>query len=87
MTVGYSRTYTATYTDADGNDVSSNYTCVWTFSNLTFDESKIETYETDNKIKLKITDDYLIEKTFTLNVVDSGNTFTPASYDIVIRDA
>lgn len=84
LTVGYNRTYTATYTDADGNDVSSNYTCVWTFSNLTFDESKIETYETDNKIKLKITDDYLVGKTFTLNVVDSGNTFTPASYDITI---
>ena len=67
--------------------MSSNYTCVWTFSNLTFDESKIETYKTKNKIRILVGNDALIGKTFTLNVVDSGNTFTPASYNIVLHDA
>ena len=83
---GYNRKYTATYTDANGNDVSSNYTCVWSFSNLTFDESKIQSYETGNKIRIMVDEDALIGKTFTLNVVDSGHTFTPASYDIVVYD-
>ena len=84
LIVGFNRVYIANFKDADGNDVSSNYTCVWTFSNLTFDESKIETYETDHRIRIKVDEDALIGKTFTLNVVDSGNTFTPASYDIVV---
>ena len=86
LIVGFNRVYTANFKDADGNDVSSNYTCVWSFSNLTFDESKIETYKTKNKIRILVGDDALIGKTFTLNVVDSGNTFTPASYDIVVCD-
>ena len=86
LIVGFNRTYTANFKDANGNDVSSNYTCVWSFSNLTFDESKIETYKTKNKIRIMVDDETLIGKTFTLNVVDSGNTFTPASYDIVIHD-
>ena len=84
LIVGFNRVYTANFKDANGNDVSSNYTCVWSFSNLTFDESKIETYKTKNKIRIKVDEDALIGKTFTLNVVDSGNTFTPASYDIVV---
>lgn len=84
LTVGFNRVYTANFKDTDGNDVSSNYTCVWSFSNLTFDESKINTYETKNKIRLRVDDDTLVGKSFTLNVVDSGNTFTPASYDIVV---
>lgn len=87
LIVGFNSVYTANFKDADGNDVSSNYTCVWSFSNLTFDESNIETYETKNKIRILVDNNALIGKTFTLNVVDSGNTFTPASYDIVIRDA
>ena len=84
LIVGFNRTYTANFTDANGNDVSSNYTCVWSFSNLTFDESKIETYEIDNRIRIRVDDEALVGKTFTLNVVDSGNTFTPASYDIMV---
>ena len=84
LIVGFNRTYTANFTDANGNDVSSNYTCVWSFSNLTFDESNIETYKTKNKIRILVDNDALIGKTFTLNVVDSGNTFTPASYDIMV---
>ena len=86
LIIGFSRTYTANFKDANGNDVSSNYTCVWSFSNLTFDESKIETYETENRIRILVDDEALLGKTFTLNVVDSGNTFTPASYDIVVCD-
>ena len=86
LIVGFNRTYTANFKDANGNDVSSNYTCVWSFSNLTFDESNIETYKTKNKIRILVDNEALIGKTFTLNVVDSGNTFTPASYDIVVCD-
>ena len=81
------RTYTATYTDANGNDVSSNYTSVWTITNATFDTSKItQTIVSDNQIKLYFEDENIIGKTFTLNVVDSNGLYTPATKDIELID-
>ena len=79
---GVSRKYTATYTDANGNDVSSNYTSVWTITDATFDTSKLTQTVNGNQITLLYEDDTLIGETFTLNVVDSGGIFTPATMSI-----
>ena len=81
-----SRTYTAKYTDANGNDVSSNYTSVWTITNATFDTSKLNQTVNGNQITLHYDDENLIEETFTLNVVDSDGTYIPATKDITLID-
>ena len=79
---GATRTYKAKYTDANGNDVSSNYTSVWTITNATFDTSKITQTVNGNQITLYYSDENIVGETFTLNVVDSDGTFTPATKDI-----
>ena len=79
---GITRTYTAKYTDANGNDISSNYTSVWTITNATFDTSKLEQTVNGNKISLSFDDENIIDETFTLNVVDTDGTFTPATMSI-----
>lgn len=84
--LGYNRTYKAIYTDANGNDVSSNYTSVWTITNATFDTSKLTQTVNGNQIRLSYEDETLIGKTFTLNVVDTNGTFTPATMDITLID-
>ena len=76
------RKYTAKYTDANGNDVSSNYTSVWTITNATFDTSKLTQTVNGNQITLYYSDDNLVGEAFTLNVVDSDGKVTPASMDI-----
>ena len=83
---GTSRTYTAIYTDANGNDVSSNYTSVWTITNATFDTSKLTQTVNGNQITLSFDDENIIDGTFTLNVVDTDGTFTPATMDITLID-
>ena len=84
---GTPRTYKAKYTDADGNDISSNYTSVWTITNATFNTSKLTQTVNGNQITLLYEDDTLIDETFTLNVVDSDRTFTPATMDITLIDS
>ena len=80
----YSRTYTATYTDVDGNDVSSNYNSVWSVeadfdtSNLVLDTS------TQNKVKISVDNENLVNSSFTLKVVDSEGLYTPAVWVITI---
>ena len=83
---GTSRTYKAIYTDANGNDISSNYTSVWTITNATFNTSKLTQTVNGNQITLSFDDENLIGGTFTLNVVDSDGTFTPATKDIELVD-
>lgn len=83
---GTSRKYTAIYTDANGNDVSSNYTSVWTITNATFDTSKLTQTVNGNQITLYYEDDTLLGETFTLNVVDTDRTFTPATMNITLID-
>lgn len=83
---GTSRKYTAKYTDANGNDVSSNYTSVWTITNATFDTSKLTQTVNGNQITLSFDDDTLLGETFTLNVVDTDGTFTPATMNITLID-
>lgn len=84
---GSPRKYKAIYTDANGNDISSNYTSLWTITNATFDTSKLTQTVNGNQITLSYDDENLIGKTFTLNVVDSNRTFTPATIDITLVDA
>lgn len=83
---GTSRTYKAIYTDADGNDVSSNYTSVWTITDATFDTSKLTQTVNGNQITLSFEDEDIIGKTFTLNVVDSSGLYTPATMSIELVD-
>lgn len=84
---GTSRKYKAIYTDANGNDVSSKYTSVWTITNATFDTSKLTQTVNGNQITLYYEDENIIGGTFTLNVVDSGGTVTPATMSIELIDA
>ena len=80
----YSRTYTATYTDVDGNDVSSNYNSVWSVqadfdtSNLVLDTS------TQNKVTISVDNEDLVNSSFTLKVVDREGLYTPAVLVITI---
>lgn len=83
---GTSRTYKAIYTDANGNDISSNYTSVWTITDATFDTSKLTQTVNGNQIKLSFDDENIIGGTFTLNVVDTDRTFTPATMNITLID-
>ena len=84
---GSPRKYKAIYTDANGNDVSSNYTSVWTITNATFDTSKLTQTVNGNQITLSFDDENIIDGTFTLNVVDTDGTFTPATMDITLIEA
>lgn len=84
LKLGFARKYTAIYTDGNGDDVSSNYTSVWTITNATFDTSKLTQTVNGNQITLYYDDDTIVGGTFTLNVVDSNGTFTPASMNITL---
>ena len=83
---GATRTYKAIYTDANGNDVSSKYTSIWTITNANFNTSLLTQTVNGNQITLHYDDDNLIGETFTLNVVDTDGTFTPATMDIELVD-
>lgn len=85
LTCGFSRKYTAIYTDANGDDVSSNYTSVWTITDATFDTSKLTQTVNGNQITLSFDDVNLVGGTFTLNVVDSNGTVTPATMSITLK--
>ena len=87
LKLGVPRTYKAIYTDADGNDVSSNYTSVWTITDATFDTSKLTQTVNGNQITLSFDDENIIGETFTLNVVDSDGTVAPATKDITLIEA
>lgn len=84
---GFSSTYTATYTDANSNDVTANYTTVWSLTSNDFDVSGISTEENGNKITLLYEDEDLIGYTFTLTASDADGLFTPASIEITLAEA
>ena len=86
MYIGSPRTYKAIYTDANSNDVSSNYTSVWTITDTTFDTSKLTQTVNGNQITLSFEDENIIGETFTLNVVDSNGLYTPATKSIELID-
>ena len=83
----FERTYKAIYTDANGNDVSSNYTSVWSITNATFNTRLLTQTVNGNQITLYFEDDKLLGETFTLNVVDTNGTFTPATMNITLKEA
>lgn len=83
---GFSRTYKAVYSDADSNDVSANYTTVWTVTPNGFDASEIGVEEDGNSITLLVENEDLIDSTITLSAVDADGLFTPASIEITIID-
>ena len=77
---GYHRTINAIYSDADGNDVSNNYTTVWTITDATFDTSLLTISNDDtNSIKLSFEDSNIVGETFVLNAVDSDGVFNKAT--------
>ena len=84
---GVSRKYKAIYTDDNGNDVSSNYTSVWTITDATFDTNKLTQTVNSNQIILSFDDENIIGETFTLNVVDSDRTVAPATMSITLVEA
>ena len=86
LKIGVARTYKAKYTDANGNDVSSNYTSVWTITDATFNTSKLTQTVNGNQITLSYEDENLIGETFTLNVVDTDGLYTPATKSIELID-
>lgn len=84
LKLSFARKYTAIYTDGNGDDVSSNYTSVWTITNATFDTSKLTQIVNGNQITLSFDDENIIGETFTLNVVDTDGAFTPATMSITL---
>jgi len=84
---GSAKTYTATFTDNNNNDVTANYTCVWSITNCSFDVSEITMTNTSdsNRIRIKVSNPDLVGGTFTLNAVDDGGLYTPATYDITLE--
>lgn len=84
LKIGFSRTYTVTYTDANSNDVSANYTTVWTVTPNGFDASNIAIEENGNSISLLVENEDLVDETFTLTASDADGLFTPASIEITV---
>lgn len=68
LKIGFSRTYTATVIDEDGNDVVWNDTFSWNvISNFDVTQELCE-----NKIKLTVEDDSLIGESFLLQVIHNS---------------
>lgn len=66
LKVGFYRTYTLSIKDGNGNAVD------WNTVNFTWNvvsDFKVEQTEVDNKIKLKVSDDYLVGKSFKLQAL------------------
>ena len=74
---GFERIYTVKYTDKSGNDMSDVFDTVFTIANATFDTSLLRVTDKGNKVGLYFEDEDIIEGTFTLVAVDSGNTCRP----------
>ncbi len=84
LKVGFSRSYKAIYTDADSNDVSADYTTVWTVTPNDFDASEISIEEDGNTIKLLVENEDMIDKTIALTATDADGLFVPATVTITV---
>lgn len=84
--IGYNRTISAIYSDAEGNNISSNYDTVFTITDADFDTSLLELTDNGNSVVIYFDTIQLINKTFTLNAVDSEGLFTPATMNINLVD-
>ena len=85
--MGFYRTINAIYSDAEGNNISSNYDTVFTITDADFDTSLLEFTDNGNSVVIYFDTTKLLNKTFTLNAVDSEGLFTPASMSIKLIDA
>ena len=79
LKVGFSRTYTATITDADGNAVEWDDTYSW---NVVSDFEVGQT-ATDNTIKLLVEDDSLIDESFILQCLKNNTVVGQITITIV----
>ena len=72
---GNAKTFTAVYTDADGNDVSGNYTTVWSVVGNPISELSLT--PAVNSVKIKCAEnDKLINTAFTLKAIGTYNAET-----------
>lgn len=80
LKIGFERTYTVTFTDADGNvvnDVDFKWNVVSDF------DDKITRLVNGKTIKLKVDDDSLIDESFLLSVTIGGNHVTKVIITLV----
>lgn len=80
LKVGFSRTYTATITDEDGNAVEWDDTYSW---NVVSD-FEVESIITDNKIKLLVEDDSLIDESFLLQIINTTDNTIIGEIEITV---
>lgn len=85
--MGFNRTINAIYSDAEGNNISSNYDTVFTITDADFDTSLLKLTDNGNSVVIYFDTTELLNKTFTLNAVDSEGLFTPASMSIELIEA
>ena len=79
LKVGFSRTYTATITDADGNAVEWDDTFSWNVVSH-FD---VEQEVTNNKIKLLVEDESLVDSFFILQVIKDTEVVSEIEITII----
>ena len=79
LKVGFSRTYTATITDADGNAVEWDNTYSW---NVAAD-FEVSQEVKNNKITLLVEDDSLIGESFLLQVIKSNSVLSEIEITVV----
>lgn len=73
LNVGYSRTYSVTFKDADGNSLTD---VIYSWNIVSSFNSKITSTESNGKITLTINDQTLVGQTFKLQVIVDGNVLS-----------
>lgn len=87
---GFARTYKAVYTDADGTDVTANYSTTW---ELTSDTVAVNSYITQevgnnqNKLLYEDENEDVLEETVTLTAIPSDSTIANASIELTLTSA
>ena len=84
LRVGFSRTYTATYTDQDSNDVSADYTTTFSLASDDMDISAISTEQDGHAITLLVDNEDLVDCTFTLTATSNDAAISPANIEVTI---
>ena len=81
LKVGFYRTYTAKFTDKNGDAIDVDASRITWNVDSSF---AVEKVEFGNKIKLKVSDDYLVGKTFKLECIVDGTVV--GSIEITVFD-
>ena len=81
LKVGFYRTYTAKFTDKNGDVIDVDASRITWNVDSSF---AVEKVESGNKIKLKVSDDYLVGKTFKLECIVDGTVV--GSIEITVFD-